>query len=285
MIQPGDLISLKIEEGLEQARTLVLVMSERALTSDWVTLERHTVLFRDPTNQQRRFIPILLDNVEIRGTLKQFAYVDWRMRSEEQYKRLLAACHPVAAEMESVIEQEGKVQPLKVFKGHAGTVWAVAITPDGHSVVSASSDKTIKIWHLASGKCLTTIRTHKRDVCEVKVTSDGRRLISYSDDGTISIWDIATNKCLKVLEAYEDTWWTKTASTGLAITPDGRRIVASYNNGWGNFHIFDLDKNERVTKFDKKFDVKFEGEGVEITPDGKWAIIGDLILDLDTKTH
>jgi hypothetical protein len=85
VIQPGDLISLKIEKGLEQSRTLILVMSHNAFASDWVTLERHTVLFRDPTNAERRFIPLRLDDAEITDTLKQFAYIDWRLKAQEQY--------------------------------------------------------------------------------------------------------------------------------------------------------------------------------------------------------
>jgi hypothetical protein len=50
IIQPGDSIPLKIEERLEQSRTLILVMSQNAFASEGVTLERHTALFRDPTN-------------------------------------------------------------------------------------------------------------------------------------------------------------------------------------------------------------------------------------------
>ena len=79
-IKPGDAILLKLQAGLEQARTLVLVMSKHASASEWVTFEHHSVLFRDPTNQQRRFIPVRLDDAEIRDALKQFAYVDWRWR-------------------------------------------------------------------------------------------------------------------------------------------------------------------------------------------------------------
>jgi hypothetical protein len=88
-IRPGDMIGLKIEEGLEQSRTLVLAMSANAFASEWVTLERHTAMFRDPTNQQRRFIPLRLDDAEIKDTLKQFAYVDWRQMANEEYARLL----------------------------------------------------------------------------------------------------------------------------------------------------------------------------------------------------
>src|ERR1044072_6862071 len=60
VIQPGDDIYLAIEQGLESSHTLVLCMSSSAFGSGWVTLERNTVLFRDPSNQERRFVPLLL---------------------------------------------------------------------------------------------------------------------------------------------------------------------------------------------------------------------------------
>ena len=59
VIQPGDDIYLAIERGLEGARVQVLCLSPAALGSEWVALERSTVLFRDPTNQGRRFVPPL----------------------------------------------------------------------------------------------------------------------------------------------------------------------------------------------------------------------------------
>ena len=51
-------------------------MSQAAFASEWVTLERHTALFRDPTNQKRRFIPLRLDDCEIKDSLKPVASVD-----------------------------------------------------------------------------------------------------------------------------------------------------------------------------------------------------------------
>jgi len=75
-IKPGDSIPLKIEQGLGQSRTLVLVMSRHASASEWVTFEHHSVLFRDPTNQQRRFIPLRLENDSESFTAAGL----WRMR-------------------------------------------------------------------------------------------------------------------------------------------------------------------------------------------------------------
>jgi hypothetical protein len=144
-IKPGDMIGLKISRGLEQSRTLVLVMSANASDSEWVTFESQTILFSDPTNQQRRFIPLLLDDAEIKDTLKQFAYVDWRQKSAEQYASLLAACRPTVAPLEPIIEQKDKPQPSKVLKGHINAVLTVAVTADGRRIISGSDDNTVRV--------------------------------------------------------------------------------------------------------------------------------------------
>jgi hypothetical protein len=51
-IEPGDSIPLKIEQGLDESRVLILIMSANAFASEWVTLERHTALL--PQSDERR---------------------------------------------------------------------------------------------------------------------------------------------------------------------------------------------------------------------------------------
>ncbi len=76
-IRPGDNIPAKIEAGLENSRVLVLYMSANAFGSEWAQLESGTFRFRDPLNQQRRFIPLRLDDATIKGSLTQFLYINW----------------------------------------------------------------------------------------------------------------------------------------------------------------------------------------------------------------
>ncbi|MBC8166260.1 MAG: toll/interleukin-1 receptor domain-containing protein [Bryobacteraceae bacterium] len=57
-IRAGDSIPHKIEKGLEHSRVLVLCMSAHAFGSDWAKLEAGTFRFRDPLNQEGRFIPL-----------------------------------------------------------------------------------------------------------------------------------------------------------------------------------------------------------------------------------
>src|SRR5882672_10491947 len=78
VIKAGDDIYLAIERGLEAARVQVLCLSPAALGPNWVTLERSTVLFRDPTNEGRRFVPLLLADCTLPDALRHNKYVDFR---------------------------------------------------------------------------------------------------------------------------------------------------------------------------------------------------------------
>jgi WD40 repeat protein len=46
----------------------------------------------------------------------------------------------------------------RTLQGHAARVLACAVTPDGRRVVSASDDKTLKVWDLASGQAVATCK-------------------------------------------------------------------------------------------------------------------------------
>ena len=92
MIRAGDIILLKVEEGLNQSRVLLLCMSPDAFGSGWVALERSTAMHRDPANTGRRFVPLLLADCELPDTVRIYKYVDFRNEAESAFSELLAAC-------------------------------------------------------------------------------------------------------------------------------------------------------------------------------------------------
>ena len=59
-------------------------------------------------------------------------------------------------------------------------------------MVSASDDKTLKVWDLASGRALATLEGHADRVRACAVTPDGRRVVSASYDKTLKVWDLET---------------------------------------------------------------------------------------------
>ena len=93
--------------------------------------------------------------------------------------------------------------------------------PDGSRVVSGSDDKTLKVWDVATGKCVATLEGHSGDVYGVAVFPDGRRVVSVSRDNTLKVWDVAqTGECVATLEGHSNT------VSCVAVFPDGRRVVS-----------------------------------------------------------
>jgi len=87
--------------------------------------------------------------------------------------------------------------------------------------VSASQDGTLKVWDLASGVELHTLKGHANGVMAVAVTPDGQQAVSASYDRTLKIWDLASGIELRTLEGHAD--WVH----AVAVTPDGRQAVSA----------------------------------------------------------
>jgi len=68
--------------------------------------------------------------------------------------------------------------------------WALAFAPDGRTILSGSSDKTLRLWETASGRQLHMFTGHTGDVYSVAFARDGRTALSGSGDFTIKLWDL-----------------------------------------------------------------------------------------------
>jgi WD40 repeat protein len=61
-------------------------------------------------------------------------------------------------------------------------------------IISASDDKTLKVWDLEMGRELYTLPGHTDSVKAVAVAPDGKRLISSSVDNTLKVWNLKTGE-------------------------------------------------------------------------------------------
>jgi len=119
-------------------------------------------------------------------------------------------------------------QLLRTLSGHSDTVLAVAVTPDGKQAISASRDKTLKVWDLATGEQRLTLNGHSDTVFAVAVTPDGKQAISGSKDNTLKVWDLATGE---VIASFTGESWIYCC----AVAPDGVTLVAGEASGRVHF--------------------------------------------------
>ncbi|MEH2276781.1 MAG: ribosome assembly protein 4, partial [Nostoc sp.] len=113
------------------------------------------------------------------------------------------------------LQPENKFQELNTLEGHSSAVYSVVFSPDGQRLASASSDNTIKLWDVATGKAVQTLTGHSDVVRSVVFSPDGQRLASASADKTIKLWDVATGKAVQTLTGHSDV------VRSVVFSPDG----------------------------------------------------------------
>ena len=79
--------------------------------------------------------------------------------------------------------------PQKRMTGHAGFVQDCVISSDGQFALSASWDKTLRLWNLAEGKATCRFVGHSKDVLSVSFSPDNRQIVSGGRDKCIKLWN------------------------------------------------------------------------------------------------
>lgn len=61
--------------------------------------------------------------------------------------------------------------------------------------ISGSIDRTCKVWDVASGQCIHTLRGHNDEILDVSFNTTGSKLVSASADGTSRVFNTMTGAC------------------------------------------------------------------------------------------
>jgi WD40 repeat protein len=152
---------------------------------------------------------------------------------------------------------------IRTLQGHINSVTGLAVTPDGHHLVSGSQDKTLRVWDLATGESKRTMQGHAAGVTSVAVTRDGRQAVSGSHDKTLRVWDLATGQLKRAFQGHNDS------VTAVAVTPDGQRVVSSSYDR--TIRVWDLAMGESIRTLQGH---TASVTAVAVTPDGRQIVSG-----------
>jgi WD40 repeat protein len=180
-------------------------------------------------------------------------------------------------------------EPRGQLTNHTGYVNALAFTPDGLMLASASADRTIRIWNVADQAELRCLRGHQDVVTALAFLPDSRTLVSGCKDGSVCFWDVTTSNRasghsklalsfgfearpgLKTDSFVPGTLNTKAVDRfGVAFTPDSRSFITTDRDG--SVGLWDT---QLVRQTERLPALGSNNWSVALSPDGRWLAVGD----------
>ena len=126
--------------------------------------------------------------------------------------------------------------PHAVLRGHRGAVEQVVFSPEPGQpkLVSASDDRTLRVWDLSRGEVQHILKGHTNFVVAAAISPDGRLLASGGRDRTLRLWDMADGRQQRVIQVH-DGW-----VTGVDFDSSGKRLASASEDG--TVRIWDVDQ-------------------------------------------
>lgn len=213
--------------------------------------------------------------------------------------------HQAANAARSPFEARLAATEIRRFTGHTDSVWSVAFSPDGQQAISASYDRTLRLWDVATARELRRFEGHTGPVLSVAFSRDGHHVVSGSTDQTVRLWDVAGVQEIRMLKGHRGPvnavafspdgktvvsggadrilrLWDRASGTekrtltghsdwvwSVAFSPDGRRILSGSADR--TMRLWDVKTGKEVRTFGGHY---LAVTSVAFSADGKWALSG-----------
>ncbi|WP_083901722.1 serine/threonine-protein kinase [Pseudanabaena sp. PCC 6802] len=153
------------------------------------------------------------------------------------------------------------LSPRYTLMGHTGSVVAIDFFANGHSFVSGSDDKTLRLWDTRARRALTVMSNHSgyvSSITAVATSPDGHTFASGSLDNTVKIWNFRSGKPAQLLVGHTNRIMS------VAFDPSGQYLVSG--SGDRTVKLWDLSRGKSVLTLRGHTDVVTT---VAVSPDGK----------------
>ena len=123
------------------------------------------------------------------------------------------------------INLSAQTQPRLVLPiGHTNYVSSAVFSPDGKLALTASRDRTARVFEVSTGKELQVLSGHTNDISSAVFSPNGKLVLTASEDRTARVFELATGKELQVLSGHTND------ITSAEFSPDGKLVLtASYD--------------------------------------------------------
>jgi WD40 repeat protein len=121
-----------------------------------------------------------------------------------------------------------RIRPhLRMVLPHAGAVRALAYSPDGHMLVTAGDDPSVRVWDVTAltPSVRVEVPGHAGGTRQLLVTPDGNTLVTAGGDGRANRWNLRTGKLQSVWEMPPGR------HPSFAFTADGRYLARGTTTG------------------------------------------------------
>lgn len=116
-------------------------------------------------------------------------------------------------------------QVINSIENHGAYISTMVFSPAGDRLVTASKDKTLKVWDSQSAALLHTMEPHAGHVRSVAISSNGK-LVASGCFEQVHLWNMETGQKLRIMTGFGDL------VTALAFADDDRRLaVGDYSGG------------------------------------------------------
>jgi WD40 repeat protein len=158
-------------------------------------------------------------------------------------------------------------QQSRTLSGHTVASNSVIMTSDGKKAISGGAthwhplghaDKTLRVWDLESGMCLSKLEIHSNSITSISLTPDEKIVVSGGNDSTLRTWELESGIHRGNLTGH------KGPITGVSITPDGRIAISGSEDK--TLRIWKLEGGNCLRSVEEHTERVYS---VSVTPDGK----------------